>query len=245
MDHEDLQAIKHIDNQYKYTVFGYLREKKKQLSLNINTIPNSISYLSLLYYYQGEYFARCSKNISISDNKMTASRYHGGTIWNNATICSKSIDSMTDCIAKWTFKINYICPNEPSFVTHFIFSLLSNPNEFERSKQKKSPYYDLFANGMKYRHDVIPKDYPQKQWQNAKNDKIALTLNLKERTFTLIKNDDDKFQSSLPKIQRRAGLEYTLCIEMFDQLYSITLTNFECTQSPKKKENNFQCMIIT
>ena len=218
------------DDRDEYAVFGYIREKVKELSLNTNKIPVSIKHLSLTYYRQGEYFKTCTKNIELSDNKMTATKSFGQMIWNNCIICNKSIDAMTPCIAKWTFKINHVARNEPAFVTHFIFSLLSNPKEFMTNRQKKSPYYDLFSNGRKYRNDLIPKSYPAKQWKNAKNDKLTLTLNTKERTFGLIQNDDDKFQSILEQIEQRQRLQYTLCIEMFDSLYSLTLTDFECTK---------------
>merc|ERR1712154_377175 len=90
--------------------------------------------------------------------------------------------------------------------------------------------WDLLAVDRKKNHDMIPRDYPAKQWKNKKDDRLVLTLNTKERTFGLIQNDDDQYQSILDRIERRDGIAYTLCIEMFDSLYSLSLTHFECNR---------------
>ena len=59
-----LKQLKFVNKQYKYTVFGYIREKENELLLH--NIPSIISYLSLTYYFHGEYFDKYGKHLKRS-----------------------------------------------------------------------------------------------------------------------------------------------------------------------------------
>ena len=141
-----LAVLNKIPAKYQFTVFGYLREQETQLSLD--TIPPLVCYLLLKFYYPGEYFKKYSKNIILSDNDMTITRISKpgmDGIWTNYAIGSIAIDSTSKCIAKWTFKLNYINPELACNIGQVTFLLLSNPSKFESNKRTK-PHYQINAN---------------------------------------------------------------------------------------------------
>ena len=98
-----LPNLKHIDDKTKDTVFGYIRQQQKTLSLS-NICP-LISYLCLSYYYQNEYFTTTKDHeITISENRMKITK-HNGSGWINTTYGNVWIDSSIPQIAKWKIKI--------------------------------------------------------------------------------------------------------------------------------------------
>ena len=223
-----LKRLKNINNKYKYTVFGYIHQNEQELSLQI--IPALIFYLSLLYYFHGECFDRCSENMEISHDKMTITRnskLSTDNPWNNFAIGAISIDSMKKCLAKWRFKLKHIERHRPSYYAHFVFHLLSNKDTFKMEtldSKPDPPYYQYNANGKSFSHKEW--QWSTKYWTLEQNDEIILTLNTATRTFQYQKNNGQVVE--INNIEQKIGLKYTLAVTMFDVKYSITLLDFDC-----------------
>ena len=100
-----LKRIKSIDQKTKDLVLGWIREVEEQVkSRNISLM---VSYVCLAHYYIPEYFDKARQDsFMISEDKR---RITSITNWESEehTIYMKHwIHSMSNKIAKWTFKIN-------------------------------------------------------------------------------------------------------------------------------------------
>ena len=133
-------------------MFGYIREKENELILH--NIPSIISYISLMYYFHGEHFDKHGQYLKSSPDKMTITNIQKTRMdlscnWKNVAIGRTSINSMSKCMIKWTFKINSVNENQRN-CGNVIFYLLSSPLEFElkgNERKIKHPWYNVNPNG--------------------------------------------------------------------------------------------------
>ena len=58
-----LKALKSFPKRPRQTVFGYIRENQKQLSLY--NVPALIGYLCLGYYFHGEFLEKAGDDLKI------------------------------------------------------------------------------------------------------------------------------------------------------------------------------------
>eukprot|EP01084_Bolivina_argentea_P144687 253793_1 len=121
------QTLKEADRVSKYAVFGYVN---KCISTK-QTIPDLVSWIVLLYYYQPEFLVPWNKNrFHLSSDKLTATNIDdritsnwGDTINANRTIFgNRVINSMSNRKFKWTLTVNNIKKKHVvwfGFTTHF------------------------------------------------------------------------------------------------------------------------------
>ena len=62
-----LKLLSRIDKVTKYAVYGWIREKEKQLKLG--TVPSAIATICVLYYREDEIFDILNEEIKASENK--------------------------------------------------------------------------------------------------------------------------------------------------------------------------------
>ena len=84
-----------------------------------------IIYLCILYYFHAEYFERCSKDIQISDDKMTITKIKNPDSWNRY-FAKLWIDSISECIV---LKFNHDFEESPLSPGYIELLLISK--EFE------------------------------------------------------------------------------------------------------------------
>ena len=187
-----LKRLKHVNDRYKLTVFGYIHGNEKQLSLS--NVPTMIGYLSLSYYFHGEGFEKASNDINISNDKLTITRTAGPVTWNACAFGKVWVDSMINCVAKWTLKINYLHQDKSNWA-HVIICLLSKDDE-SRASQICAPYYEIDGLGqMKKNETGGVNTYLQGRLyclRFKKNDEIELELDTGKGDIYLTKNDGMK-----------------------------------------------------
>ena len=97
-----LKQLECVNKQYKYAVFEYIGEK--EIELLLHNILSVVSYISLMYYFHGEYLTSSEDKMTITNIQKTKMDLNCN--WKNIAIGRTSINSMSKCIIKWTFKLN-------------------------------------------------------------------------------------------------------------------------------------------
>ena len=226
-----LKRLKFVNDRYKLTVFGYIHENEKILS--VSNIPSMIGYLCLLYYFHGEYFEKSSNNIEKSNDKLTITRNRGSQNWNCFAFGKVWIDSMIKCVAKWKFKINYIDDDSSYFHrAHIIIHLISKEGDFDRvGDMKYAPYYKINGNGFVLKKEISDTFTTNEMTLSVSkfriNDEIVLILDTVKGTISLKRNDEE-IQCVFKNIDRNNKIRYKLAVLLYDVKYSITLTDFDC-----------------
>jgi len=94
-----------MDNWVKYLIFGYIKQIQNEQSLT--NIPLLINYLCILYFYENEYFDKIGDGITVSDDKLTITQTKPfKNNWMNTTYCKNWIESASNKVIKWKFKMN-------------------------------------------------------------------------------------------------------------------------------------------
>ena len=102
------KAKNEIPTCFRYLVNGYIRYQQNKLFHGQRNIPPVITYVCLLYYYDGEFFTVSSEDLLISSDKRTIRKIKNNLFrpWANRAIGNMWIGSMSNKIAKWKFIIN-------------------------------------------------------------------------------------------------------------------------------------------
>ena len=212
------KQLKDMDTRWKFIVFGYIRQKENELSLY--NVPSMISYLCLKFYFHGEYFTKCTGNLKISNDKMSVNAFKNlvgyldqvvyGNLW---------IDSLSNCIARWTFKIN----------KNNIRIIVSSTEELGSSQKDRSPYY-FFGKGLSGSYQDQPSPGFSQSTASAFTirDVMTLTLNTKEASISLQKKDKSAL-IMFKNIKTGQDIKYKLATSLVKEGDSITLIDFDLT----------------
>ena len=200
-----LKRLKQIDTKFKLPVFGFIRETENDLSSLLN-IPMMIYYLCLAYYFEQDYFEKCTKNMTISANKMTVTHNGIDPGWAYSW-CKQWVDSHVFQITKWKIKINRI----PSFKSMRI-DIASDDKQNTGFIRPESANYRMYNN-------MNTTTYSYKKWSINKfggiifntGDILSIILNTRMRTISVIKNDDP-IQVIWQNIQIDTSIRYRLCV---------------------------------
>ena len=156
---------------------------------------------------------------------MTITRFTSGPRnWNCFAFGKIWIDSMMECVAKWTLRINHI--NDKRKWAHIIIRLLSKEGEWTNNT-----YYEIDGLGQPYRKEI--QIVGVTGWsQNLdlafkKGDEIVLVLDTEKGNISLIRNGG-RTHHVFGNIQRNENIKYKLGVWLYDHKYSVTLTNFDC-----------------
>ena len=225
-----LNLLKTVADRHKSAVFGYIRQKEAQLLLR--NIPSMIAYLCLQFYFHGEYFEKCSDDLEISPDKKTVTKIQNGLTWNNLAYGKVWINSISNCIAKWKFKIDYL--HRSTYWQHFVIYFLSKEHDPGHSamyvRDPERPFYVICGNGCCYSHESMDSSQPiAKLDAFTINDEIILTLNTIQKTIWMQVNGRQN-QCLFVNITSNEAIKYKVGIMLFDLKYSISLIDFDCVQ---------------
>ena len=110
----NLQNIKLVDQRTKDIVYGFIKRMEK--SLLLKHIPIEIYDICLAFYYFPEFFNKAREDcFKISDDKLTITAIMDCSYHKHTIFMKRWIDSNTNIIAKWRFRINNISLHGCSF----------------------------------------------------------------------------------------------------------------------------------
>ena len=221
-----VKQLKYVSDRCKHTVFGYIRGKEEELELNC--IPPIITYLCIEFYFQGEYIAKCTNDLKITNDKKTVTKIDRDFAWDNKAYGKIWIDSTSDYIARWTFYIDHFKFGAPTWAHLFIGFVSNEQNTTFCTEVSESPLYLFRANGSHHRIENNDK-YKSVNMDETfgTNDRIIITLDTINREINLrINNGFDK--CVFADIVRDKNIKYKLVICMFSVGNKVTLTDFEC-----------------
>lgn len=193
-----LDMLRSIPYYPRMTVFGYSREKERQLTLP--NIPVMMNYIILIYYFHGECWDKFGYDLGISDDKTSIQRMTppiGTTFCNNTAYGKTWISSTSNKMISWIFKIasfgyqfNYC--NE-IIDGKFYIGIVSRDTrlneDFANKEDKPYQYFEIRPNS------AILKDR-----------KFMMTMDLKNKTLKIGTGEIDKV---LP-IKTGANIRYKL-----------------------------------
>ena len=223
-----LKQLKCIGKRYKYSVFGYIRLKEKELSLC--NIPQMIHYLCLQYYFHGEYFDKCiGDDAEISSDKMITKAMSTVHYFYDAVYGKLSIDSLSNCIATWTFKLVQLDTDTDGYgIRIFLLS-----DELKKNNCSMSHYY-FYNNGNSYARPKWPiiseESMSEKPPKFATGDIIKLILDTKNAMIALRKNEDDFEYVIFQNIHKGANIKYKVAICLLEKNNAIEIIDFDCNQ---------------
>ena len=146
-----IQDLKDAPINVQYCVFGYMRTYEKKLSLNV--IPSRVIYLVLLFYYEREHFDKSPECIEISEDQRTITRTDKGDsyYWTNLTFLKKWIDSTSNQLIEWTFKVDKKDGNDAKDKKGICIGIYSDYNDKYLTMNPiddamNPPFYVLWAN---------------------------------------------------------------------------------------------------
>ena len=183
-----LKLLNKIDMRTKYSVYGWIRNKRQLLKLQ--TIPSMIQAICILYYKDDEVFDIINdKIIKLSENKKIITRFYMNPketnhVDNNTSYGMLEIPSNSEAICKWDLKILMANTSDHIFigVTH-----KHNKNKnicMPGDEIKDNPYYvygnSSWCKGFKRKLLIVNKG---PFWQNG--DKVSIVLDLKHAEMKL------------------------------------------------------------
>ena len=220
-----LKNLKEIEQQIKDIVYGYIRQKNKELSLGI--IPSLIKSICLLYFYESEYFLIAANGIEISEDKRTIVK-RSNVGWTTTVYGNQWVESMTNNIIKWKFKIVNAVGEGSGIAIGIVASDDCLNKDFcyatDRISYCYSSYPVKMLNGQSYdKHNAF----------KIKNDDIVtFILDLGQRKIFYNKNNDN---------DEELGDENV----MFDQVEKSKDVRYKIAACLRNKEDSIQLVRFT
>ena len=210
----NLERLKQIDDDNNYTVSGYIRKIQNELSL-LN-VPTIIYYLCLSYYYFEEYFEKVTNGMDISSDKLTVThnteKY--GVSW-----CKQWIDFHIEQIVKWEIKMEFIVQCFTSLQIQF------TSDDTIVSYGFYPPSYGFYCDGNTITQDESCIRNLSGRVKFKTGDILTITLNTKEKTIGVIKNDE-KIYIIWTKIRSDKSVRYKLRIKSSCTTNSVSIINY-------------------
>lgn len=226
-----LKALKAIDQTTQCTVFGYIRQQEKQLSLYINITPEII-YLCLAYYYLGEYFDKVANCYTLSQDKRTVTKVNDGLGWDNTAYGIIWIDSAIPQIVQWKFKINKLL-----FENGIYFCLVSTDNRINEDCLNTKIVMDYpnygFSDNFFFTCNNMESKVNNENALDEKffkgNDTVIMILNTKDRELHC-QNEKDEKLLIFDKVKIDKGIRYKMAVQLYDEMNSVSLIDFDLRQ---------------
>ena len=227
------KLAKNVDERSKLLVFGYVRSVESALQLP-NT-PPLIMHLCLTFYYLNEYFARALRNcFVISDDKLTVTKIDEHPDWNHTICLNEEIQSMSNAIVTWQFKIIQRSVDEAFDGGNFIrtitmgFGILSNCSAIDKDIVYDDPafipHYVAYDGslGWKFKNGI---GAGKSNLRIVTDDIVTFVLDLKQQLFTF-KINDEADQILFDNITISQDIKYTFGVQLNAKDDSVSLTNF-------------------
>ena len=195
-----LNEAKNVKNPTKCLIFGYVERIETSHHL---CICSMVRYMILLYFHETEYFHKSTKEILISNNKLTIIKNPiSSPTYKNITYCNNWIESLSNTITPWTFRINKFKDDERNWSEAFI-GIVSNDDfknvDFtQQSKNVTNHFYAFSNNGCWFKttasisKHAYDKNLDVEDVEFHTNDIIKITLNLKVQKIMLCVNNDEQ-----------------------------------------------------
>ena len=203
----DLKDIKYVDSITHLIVYGYIRDTEKILDLSYD-VPELISTICLLFYFQREYWEICGESLKISsktsdDDTVTKS---GKDTWRTAYGKYQVDLSEPDLIYEWIIK-----SDSTQCMTWYLAAIGITTNVSDGkgygASGKHGTYYQIRIGGWTFgkklrRNDNVAKDAEFNGNHRSEdtilsetgNHNITIRVNTKERSIRFecdqIKNRD-------------------------------------------------------
>ena len=230
----DFGQVKHIPQEDRDLIFGYIREAQSLLPNEDNSyynIPQIVGFLTVLYFYLAEYFEFAAHNLELSDDGMmikwngsvggiTESAY-GNIRINNTTRCKKCV---------WKFRIDII-----DLSSLIEFGLVSADYEHTRGRKEATAYH-IFECGD---YDGEAEDievYAKNEESICKDESIDFTTGLRNQDVIMMEFDlemnrlsvfvnENKYDRYF-KIEMNDDIEYKMLVDI-DDVASVILIDFQ------------------
>eukprot|EP01084_Bolivina_argentea_P203415 347443_1 len=213
-----------------YTVFGYIRQLDKVLKSSdcalFQNIPESIILTCIEYYQIGDYFEFAGDCVEISDDKTTIVKLNDAS-WSNSSY-GTYISSIGNSICKWDIKIHKAKPYQVngSYLALGISSGMSLDTSFIRIKSKGYHYgYGGWQGVTLKTSHCWGKEYGEPY---GTNDVVSIELNLKNRTVTFYKNQQNQ-GVAYTDVRIDHSIGYRLAVSMYAKGTSVEILKFRET----------------
>ena len=194
--------------------------------LFLENVPALISYISLNYYYHGEYFSKYGQQVKLSKNNMTVTKIkqlhdRGYYDRNNTTYGNTWIDTNIPQIATWRLKLSMV---EEGVI---YFCMLSKDNQVDGAciDWNDRPCYAFGTNnGGAY--------YPSgckfnNCWFKVGVDNISIILNTKKKTVDVKDNESSNITTVYKDLEIGDKIRYKLGIILHKPGDSATMIDFD------------------
>ena len=222
------QDIKNIVSIYVKIVL--LKSKTATINRNIVPIIDKI----VAFYHPKEYFEIIGQDIEISYDKLTITS--SDLSWNNTTYGKNWIDSTSNTITKWTFKINKLVTGHIDEGIEIFIGITSSKsiyNDRDFTDFPRHCYMYAFSNFDQY---AVCNGYTGGRYEYhdtntyftkfKTGDVLMFALDLKKKIlFTKVNDDSAEIQYDQVKVGQ--NISYKLAVTMNDFENSISLLDFE------------------
>ena len=223
MAQPSLEDVKSIDQNTKYTIYGFIRNMQKQISRDniYYTIPELVIHWILLYFYIADQFdpEYCSNSYQLSANNCTITKLNQ----------DDSTAFLTKVVSKGVHKWKFILHKKVSYGNIIIgvwkSKYTKSTQQVVRGADARGRYYGYYVshrsltNGDKSLRNLQYADVDGKD-----GDIIEMILDL--NSFKLEYNKNGKSLGiAFDNISR---CDYVVCIEIVKEPNSIELLSYNC-----------------
>ena len=224
-----LKKLKAADEADTHLVFGWIRSVEQLMKFD--NIPMAIFYLCWVYYHVGEYFYNARKDhFEISNNKSNI-RCINSICYDDHTIFMKyRVNSMSNKIIKWTFKINEYTGRNSDEMYFGIMSVSLLEIKLSKSLKhdvtaKYRPNYLLTNGGQLYHNSQLKKNGRSLFHPFGRGAKLSFTLNLPASKF-ILQIDEKPGIVLFNDIKRESNINYRFFMQLEGKNDSVTLLDF-------------------
>lgn len=187
------EKIKLVDQKTKDLVAGFIRNSEQEFNENA-IIPSSITTICTLFYYLGEFFADCGKNMVI-ENEMKILKIAAPRHWKvvrNTGYGNVNINNEYNCIYSWTLKLVAL----DSFNTYI--GIDSSDKEYiddNFSSGQNNTYYLITSRGVKsYQVSKVDETHGSGSYgrEMEAGDVIKMEINTKDTTMEVWINNQSQ-----------------------------------------------------
>ena len=210
-----LKRLSKIDEKTKYGVYGWIREAEE--SLQLGHVPLMISSICILYFH--EIFDAIGKYMKLSQGNKCITNASKAGGWNNTNYGIIEIASNTNATYEWELRVKE--KGSKNSITVGITNT-NEPDEYYGHKLEQYNHYMYNSSGSKWRHDQDWREYGD---QYKKNDKVKMTLNLKNADLRFSVNDVSK-GIAFENIEKGDDIKYRMFVSMYGENDSVEILNF-------------------
>ena len=219
-----VEKLKQINPRFHLIVFGFIREAQHKLfgseEHSFYIIPELVAYITLDFYFERVFWEPINRIFTLSEDKKTLTRGHYVQGWNNTSFVNVEVDSMQQCIAKWTLRIDKSRPRN-----HIMIGIIGGRSSTDKGMFEENDYAYWGATGQSKKGKGNWKRYGA---LFSDNDVIECILDLKRRQVSFDKNGE-KQGVACRAIICREGIKYRLGVSMYFGGFSCSIIDFQQT----------------